>query len=471
VTTGYTDTQGLLRRQAEPFERVLGTAVSEPDYWWVDWVNQVDPALQTVYTYDPFGRLTDTETIADDSSPSVLWNTSVDYDVVTYASPFRGVEQTMTDEEGDIVDHISDVYGNLAKVIEHDGSTLISTVYGYDGAGRLKTVTNSGDTTSIGYDYAGRKTSLVDPDMGSWSYTYDLFGNLATQTDGRGDKLAFAYDQHNRLERKHRNNTTSGYKLAEWFYDANGQVGLLDRSVAYEDPDGNAVTDYTVTVDPQGYDARNRVTSTTWTIDGSTYTVGWTYDEADRVDTITYPTVGANEETVTYGYDDSNRGLPSGLTSNRLSSDIVSAVSWNELGAPLAATFGSGGNAVARVWEYQTDTLRLNKLEAGVGASSTNRQNLQYSYYDDGNVQWIKDYGNSSQRQCFEYDDLSRLTDAYSVDGACAGIANWSSGFGVGPYRRQYRYENNGNIDEVLNRPGFDGDRRVWFLMWCVQAA
>ncbi|HEX9645463.1 MAG TPA: hypothetical protein VGC11_15835, partial [Acidimicrobiia bacterium] len=68
-------------------------------------------------------------------------------------------------------------------------------------------------------------------------------------------------------------------------------------------------------------------------------------------------------------------------------------MSWNELYAPLAQTWGSGSNAVARVWEYQPDTLRLNKLEAGTGASTTNRQNLAFSYFDDGNVQWIKDYG------------------------------------------------------------------------------
>jgi len=415
----------------------------------------VDPSLQTVYTYDAFGRLTDTETIADDSSPQVLWNTSVDYDVVNYTGPFRGVEQTTTDEEDDVTDHISDVHGNLAKVIEYDGSTPINTSYGYDGAGRLTSVTNSGDTTTIGYDYGGRKTSLTDPDMGSWSYTYDVFGNLATQADGRNKKLAFAYDDHDRLTRKHRT-TTSGYKLAEWFYDATNQVGLLDRSVAYEDPNGDGTVDYTVTVDPQGYDARNRVTSTTWTIDGSSYTVDWTYDPADRMETITYPTVGGDEEIVKYVYDDTNRGLPSGSTSDKPTSNtpLVSAVSWNERGAPLAQTWGSGSNAVARVWEYQTDTLRLNKLEAGTGASTTNRQNLAFSYFDDGNVQWIKDYGNSSQRQCFEYDDLSRLTDAYTIDAGCTGIADWSNSVGVGPYRRQYRYEDNGNIDEVSTAGG-----------------
>ncbi|HEX9645843.1 MAG TPA: RHS repeat-associated core domain-containing protein [Acidimicrobiia bacterium] len=166
--------------------------------------------------------------------------------------------------------------------------------------------------------------------------------------------------------------------------------------------------------------------------------------------------MGTTRETVTYSYDDTNRGLPSGLTSDKPTdpTPLVSSVSWNELGAPLAATLGSGSNAVARVWEYQSDTLRLNKLEAGVGGNTTNRQNLQFSYFDDGNVAWIKDYGNQSQRQCFEYDDLSRLTDAYTIDTGCTGIADWSNSVGVGPYRRQYRYEANGNIDEVSTAGG-----------------
>ena len=56
--------------------------------------------------------------------------------------------------------------------------------------------------TTIGYDLAGRKTSMVDPDMGSWSYTYYALGNLLTQTDARGCTTTLGYDSINRLSTK-----------------------------------------------------------------------------------------------------------------------------------------------------------------------------------------------------------------------------------------------------------------------------
>ncbi|MCL4828941.1 MAG: hypothetical protein KJZ95_16365 [Caldilinea sp.] len=56
--------------------------------------------------------------------------------------------------------------------------------YSYDAADRLLTVeqrTGGGSTlfatTTMSYDLAGRKTTMSDPDLGVWSYTYDAAGN------------------------------------------------------------------------------------------------------------------------------------------------------------------------------------------------------------------------------------------------------------------------------------------------------
>ena len=50
--------------------------------------------------------------------------------------------------------------------------------YTYDAADRLVSTVRGGVTTTLAYDLAGRKTSMDDPDMGEWSYTYDALGNL-----------------------------------------------------------------------------------------------------------------------------------------------------------------------------------------------------------------------------------------------------------------------------------------------------
>ncbi len=56
--------------------------------------------------------------------------------------------------------------------------------------------------TTIQYDLLGRKTQMSDPDMGTWSYTYDAVGNLARQTDARGQVICYYYDAPHRQSSK-----------------------------------------------------------------------------------------------------------------------------------------------------------------------------------------------------------------------------------------------------------------------------
>ena len=53
------------------------------------------------------------------------------------------------------------------------------------------------------YDSLGRKTSIIDPDMGTWSYVYDDAGRMTQQTDAKGNVLKFFYaDPIGRLTHK-----------------------------------------------------------------------------------------------------------------------------------------------------------------------------------------------------------------------------------------------------------------------------
>ena len=49
------------------------------------------------------------------------------------------------------------------------------------------------------YDTLGRKTSSSDPDLGTWSYVYDGFGELAKQTDALGQVTTLVYDALGRV--------------------------------------------------------------------------------------------------------------------------------------------------------------------------------------------------------------------------------------------------------------------------------
>ena len=78
-------------------------------------------------------------------------------------------------------------------------SVYATTLYGYDVADHLLTTTDAkSNVTTLQYDWSGRKTSMKDPDMGTWSYQYDPLGNLTQQSDARGQSLTFSYDLLNR---------------------------------------------------------------------------------------------------------------------------------------------------------------------------------------------------------------------------------------------------------------------------------
>ena len=62
-------------------------------------------------------------------------------------------------------------------LLDYDTAVRLTPVYCRDrGEGRWQR------TSSIGYDFIGRKTSMSDAVLGSWSYAYNALGQLTRQT-------------------------------------------------------------------------------------------------------------------------------------------------------------------------------------------------------------------------------------------------------------------------------------------------
>ncbi|WDP90450.1 MAG: VCBS repeat-containing protein [Desulfobacter sp.] len=178
-----------------------------------------------------------------------------------------------TDPDGHSKSQVRDILGRIIKVIEH-GPADFTASYTYTPAGDMVKVSRTNPDTGnpienvVAYNTLGQKTAMTDPDMGNWTYTYDLNGNLATQTDARNVTLTFEYDALNRLTRK----TYPDASSASWAYDAgtNG-IGLL-----YETSNANATTRYTA------YDQTGRLASETRTVDSQTVRFDYTWDPAGR---------------------------------------------------------------------------------------------------------------------------------------------------------------------------------------------
>ena len=185
------------------------------------------------------------------------------------------------------------------------------------------------------------------------------------------------------------------------------------------------------------YDARGRVTSETQTMDGSVYTTGYTYRADDQVETTTYP----DGEVVTTSYD--NRRLPIRLTSPQ--GIYVNSSSNDAEGRLDLRTFQPGGlqtDYVYYAWNAgQGYGGRLSQILSGVGNGSTGLQNLTYAYDKVGNVTRIRDDNNGGQGQCFDYDPLNRLTNAFIGDANCAPTT-----VGQGAYSESFAYNAIGNL-------------------------
>ena len=121
---------------------------------------------------------------------------------------YEGWSRSFVDQNDHLKRWDEDGLGRMTRVSEYTGSDpsvalYAETNYEYNVADELTKVTDAANNlTTISYDELGRKTSMSDPDMGSWSYSYNALGNLTRQTDAKGQAIEFAYDKLNRLVRK-----------------------------------------------------------------------------------------------------------------------------------------------------------------------------------------------------------------------------------------------------------------------------
>jgi RHS repeat-associated protein len=348
---------------------------------------------------------------------------------------------------------ITDARGNVVELHQYLGAspsgTSQVTKYVYDAANRLKQVTDSSTNKwSYTYDLLGRQTSTSDPDKGSSSTTYDDAGQVTSATDARGEKLVNIYDALGRKVET-RDDTTSGALRSSWAYDtlAKGQLSSSTRH------SGGVVLTTAVT----GYDHHYRPSGQTVTVPTSSalpaglagsYTTEYTYTATGLPKTTYLPRIGAlNGETVTTTYDSANQ--PHQMIGGAQGAYVVDS-EYSEYGDLLFADIG-GNYSVGARWTYDINTRRL--VEQSVTREGAGGDDVvaRYSHDHAGNVLGIKNNptvaGVSTDRQCFAYDGLRRLTEAWTPgNGDCATANRTVAGLGgADPYWTSYTYDAVGN--------------------------
>jgi len=379
-----------------------------------------EASYHTLLDSDPVGRTTKV-TRADSSRELACYNAKL------------GVTVTI-DGENHRKRETRDAFGRLTKVEEYTGTyttcdtsvgtPYATTTYTYDVLGNLRYVYDAnGNRTEMRYDSLGRKYWMRDLDMGDWSYGHDANGNLVSQTDAKQQTIGFVYDPLNRVTLK---DYPSGTDVV-FTYDETTSTNGIGRLTTMSDASG--ITKYF-------YDQSGRPTSIGRTIDGTTYSIGATYDGLDRINSVTYP----DGETIGYFYDEGGNLQQVGT--------YAAYSGYNASGSPEALTFGNG---TTTAYQYNPTNHRLNTITV-TNPAQGGLLNLVYDYYNNGNVRTITDTLNGTRTQSFAYDELDRLTQAQGSYGTRAytynKIGNILTKAGV-----SYTYRTGGASSSDIFRP------------------
>ncbi|MFY1655293.1 RHS repeat domain-containing protein [Solwaraspora sp. WMMB762] len=410
---------------------------------------------QTVTEYDRAGRVTE-EILR--SSGAEKWRTSTRYggDWVSMTPPAGGTPVTV----------ISDARGNVVEQRQHKGATtaaaFVATTYQVDGRGQLAQVSDPvGNTWTYGYDIRGRQVSAVDPDAGNTSIDYNDYGDVTQTTNGNGQVLAYEYDVLGRRTGVYDGVVSTATRRATWTYDTvgggKGQLHTANRWI-----DGSAYTtrirSYNEMYRPNGVDYIIPAAETglaglytflhTYRVDGSKnsdyYPGGGTDLSSERLDYVYDPTTGLVERIETSG--------------NEM---YVQDTTYTALGEPALIRYKQENSGwVDREYHYDEATRRLTQSVTVRETAPRYVSDLRYSYDPAGNVTKIADVpdGGTSDIQCFGYDHLRRLTEAWTpaVDDCVPAPTSATLG-GPAPYWQSWTFNDIGNrLTEVSHTSAGD---------------
>ncbi|MFG3690482.1 RHS repeat-associated core domain-containing protein [Micromonospora sp. NPDC047740] len=426
------------------------------DYWNADaapatslfLVSDARVMAQTRYLFDAAGRETDELLLSEGVEK---WRTRTSYGPNwTATDPPAGGTPTM---------EVFDLEGRTVELRQFHGDSSTgaydATKYTYNKAGQKASVTDAaGNVWRSSYDLRGRMIRDEDPDSGVTVSTYDDEDQLISSTDSRGSTVTSTYDALGRKTGQFKGQT----KLAAWTYDTlpNGK-GLPVASIRYVD--GNAYSSE-VTGYQQG---TGRALGSKVTIPeseeglGGTYTTSLTYDGFGRLTKTELPSApGLPAEALTHRYNEFD--LPqqlSGLDS------YVNDTSYDEFGRVTSTAHGTSGHQVWSGFGFDPVTGRLEF--ASMDREDENDPSVSavtYTYDPVGNVLSSAD-AVSGDQQCFGYDYLTRLTEAWTPSSGDCGDARSATALG-GPaaYWHSFTYDKTGNrLSEVRHAAGGDTTR------------
>jgi RHS repeat-associated protein len=292
--------------------------------------------LQAARTFNAAGTLTGTTTLTYTATNEL---TSITYPNGQYLkftyNPATGQRTQSVDQDGFTVNYSYDSLGRLSELTDGSGNLIVQ--YKYDNLGRLQQKLNgNGTSTTYGYDAAGNLTSEVNYAGGttvnsSFTYTYNLLGEIVSATDAAGNVTRYSYDLTDQLTQV----TLPGGESITYVYNAAG-----DRTEVI----GGGTTSY-------GSNADDQITQV-----GSAM---YTYDANGNLHTVT-----DSPGTTTYTFNDLNQ-----LVSIASPDGSTRAFQYSPLGFMVGSSTTSGGSTSQT--NYLVDPTGLGYVVASYNGSSS----------------------------------------------------------------------------------------------------
>lgn len=298
----------------------------------------------------------------------------------------------------------------LAVVQDPNGRNLVSQ-FVYDGIGQMVRASDAdGNSTSVVYDVLGRKQSINNPDSGLVNFVYDQYGDMVQKIDPvlrlKNLSINYRYDHHRMMQITYPDSTTV------YTYGSDPAANNVGRLIATDNGSVIARTTY----GPMGevLSVQRVIASKQANRPAYDNTMQYAYNYLGQMTKITYPAnpyqPGDAPETVSYHYD--GGGQIESITGTFLGQQVTYAsnIGYDEFGQRITLSFGNGTTT-----NYVYDPARrwLKSLSTVKDLGGEGLQNLEYTFYSNGDVKTFKDSSTyKSYQQSYTYDSLDQLIGA-----------------------------------------------------------
>ena len=308
---------------------------------------------------------------------------------------YQGLRTVSYDQDSRRSDTIVNAFGKPTLVVDKDGNSVASKYDAFENL--VETVMSDGTTsavdltTRIEFDLRGRKTKLIDPDLGTWLYEYNSLGERVRERDAKFAWSTMTYDSLGRLKTRE---DSDG--LTTWYYDRNasGGAAFIGATAEVVAPGYRQIL---------SYNQAGAVKTEQTIIDGRLFTTSHTYDGFGRRVATVFPS----------GFEIQNRYTTSNGTA---SPDVVSVYSpstdityWRADGWDVwgKASQWHLGNGLDTFMYRDLATGQVDAITTG-SANGTGVQYLSYGWDKLGQLTYRQD-GRQGITESFEYDRLGRL--------------------------------------------------------------